>query len=177
VTLLGQGVGLGDPQRSLPTLTMLGSCDQRASLIPVSFDRFCLPLRAGLRSLPAERVFLSILFSGGAEGQGFSSGVSLCRASRRGFHWVSAGPRLFGWKKRVWPRTRSQARGAALDQPGWVPEVGELRRGRGSLLRAGEASNALSLFQASLTGVPPGTAWKISAGSFSVALTLEAWAR
>jgi len=27
VTLLGQGVGLGDPQRSLPTLTMLGFCD------------------------------------------------------------------------------------------------------------------------------------------------------
>jgi len=26
VTLLGQGVGLGDPQRSLPTSTMLGSC-------------------------------------------------------------------------------------------------------------------------------------------------------
>jgi len=26
VTLLGQGVGLGDPQRSLPTPTMLGSC-------------------------------------------------------------------------------------------------------------------------------------------------------
>ena len=27
VTLLGQGVGLGDPQRSLPTLAMLGFCD------------------------------------------------------------------------------------------------------------------------------------------------------
>jgi len=27
VTLLGQGVGLGDPQRSLPTPTMLGFCD------------------------------------------------------------------------------------------------------------------------------------------------------
>ena len=27
VTLLGQGVGLGDPQRALPTLTMLGFCD------------------------------------------------------------------------------------------------------------------------------------------------------
>jgi len=26
VTLLGQGVGLGDPQRSLPTPTMLGFC-------------------------------------------------------------------------------------------------------------------------------------------------------
>ena len=29
VTLLGQGVGLGDPQRSLPIPTMLGFCDQR----------------------------------------------------------------------------------------------------------------------------------------------------
>ena len=29
VTLLGQGVGLGDPQRSLPTPTMLGFCEQR----------------------------------------------------------------------------------------------------------------------------------------------------
>jgi len=27
VTLLGQGVGLGDPQRSLPTPTSLGFCD------------------------------------------------------------------------------------------------------------------------------------------------------
>jgi len=27
VTLLGQGVGLGDPQRSLPTLNILGFCD------------------------------------------------------------------------------------------------------------------------------------------------------
>ena len=27
VTLLQQGVGLGDPQRSLPTPAMLGSCD------------------------------------------------------------------------------------------------------------------------------------------------------
>jgi len=27
VTLLGQGVGLGDPQRSLPTLTILSFCD------------------------------------------------------------------------------------------------------------------------------------------------------
>jgi len=27
VTLLGQGVGLGDPQTSLPTPTMLGFCD------------------------------------------------------------------------------------------------------------------------------------------------------
>jgi len=27
VTLLGQGVGLGDPQRSLPTPTILGFCD------------------------------------------------------------------------------------------------------------------------------------------------------
>jgi len=27
VTLLGQGVGLGDPQRSLPTPTMLAFCD------------------------------------------------------------------------------------------------------------------------------------------------------
>jgi len=27
VTLLGQGVGLGDPQRALPTLTILGFCD------------------------------------------------------------------------------------------------------------------------------------------------------
>ena len=27
VTLLGQGVGLGDPQRSLPTPTMLGFCE------------------------------------------------------------------------------------------------------------------------------------------------------
>jgi len=27
VTLLGQGIGLGDPQRSLPTLTMLGFCE------------------------------------------------------------------------------------------------------------------------------------------------------
>ena len=27
VTLLWQGVGLGDPQRSLPTPAMLGSCD------------------------------------------------------------------------------------------------------------------------------------------------------
>jgi len=27
VTLLGQGVGLGDPQRALPALTMLGFCD------------------------------------------------------------------------------------------------------------------------------------------------------
>jgi len=26
VTLLGQGVGLGDPQRALPAPTMLGSC-------------------------------------------------------------------------------------------------------------------------------------------------------
>jgi len=28
VTLLGQGVGLGDPQRALPTLAMLGFCDR-----------------------------------------------------------------------------------------------------------------------------------------------------
>jgi len=27
VTLLGQGVGLGDPQRALPTPTMLGFCE------------------------------------------------------------------------------------------------------------------------------------------------------
>jgi len=27
VTLLGQGVGLGDPQRSLPTPAMLGFCE------------------------------------------------------------------------------------------------------------------------------------------------------
>jgi len=27
VTLLGQGAGLGDPQRALPTPAMLGSCD------------------------------------------------------------------------------------------------------------------------------------------------------
>jgi len=27
VTLLGQGVGLGDPQRALPTPAMLGLCD------------------------------------------------------------------------------------------------------------------------------------------------------
>jgi len=30
VTLLGQGVGLGDPQRSLPTPAMLGFCDSAA---------------------------------------------------------------------------------------------------------------------------------------------------
>ena len=30
VTLLGQGVGLGDPQRSLPTPTMLSFCDPAA---------------------------------------------------------------------------------------------------------------------------------------------------
>ena len=29
VTLLGQGVGLGDPQRSLPTPAMLGFCENR----------------------------------------------------------------------------------------------------------------------------------------------------
>jgi len=28
VTLLGQGVVLGDPQRALPTPTMLGFCEQ-----------------------------------------------------------------------------------------------------------------------------------------------------
>ena len=27
VTLLGQGVGLGDPQRALPTRAMMGFCD------------------------------------------------------------------------------------------------------------------------------------------------------
>jgi len=31
VTLLGQGVGLGDPQRALPTLTMLGFCETALS--------------------------------------------------------------------------------------------------------------------------------------------------
>jgi len=30
VTLLGQGVGLGDPQRALPTPAMLGFCDSAA---------------------------------------------------------------------------------------------------------------------------------------------------
>jgi len=35
VTLLGQGVGLGDPQRSLPTPAMLGSCEQ-SSLFALS---------------------------------------------------------------------------------------------------------------------------------------------
>ena len=34
VTLLGQGVGLGDPQRSLPTLTMLGFRDSVISKTP-----------------------------------------------------------------------------------------------------------------------------------------------
>jgi len=36
VTLLGQGVGLGDPQRSLPTPTMLGFCD---SVTPEHWER------------------------------------------------------------------------------------------------------------------------------------------
>jgi len=31
VTLLGQGVGLGDPQRALPTPAMLGFCDSDPS--------------------------------------------------------------------------------------------------------------------------------------------------
>ena len=34
VTLLGQGVGLGDPQRALPTPTMLGFCDSVPILVP-----------------------------------------------------------------------------------------------------------------------------------------------
>ena len=34
VTLLGQGVGLGDPQRSLPTPTILQFCDSVNSVIP-----------------------------------------------------------------------------------------------------------------------------------------------
>ena len=33
VTLLGQGVGLGDPQRALPTPAMLGFCDSVISAI------------------------------------------------------------------------------------------------------------------------------------------------
>ena len=36
VTLLGQGVGLGDPQRSLPTPTMLGFCDSGFQPFPSS---------------------------------------------------------------------------------------------------------------------------------------------
>ena len=32
VPLLGQGVGLGDPQRSLPTPAMLGFCESRRLL-------------------------------------------------------------------------------------------------------------------------------------------------
>ena len=32
VTLLGQGVGLGDPQRSLPTQNILGFCDSERRL-------------------------------------------------------------------------------------------------------------------------------------------------
>ena len=34
VTLLGQGVGLGDPQRSLPIPTILGFCDSVNSGVP-----------------------------------------------------------------------------------------------------------------------------------------------
>jgi len=34
VTLLGQGVALGDPQRSLPTPTMLGFCNDRNHKVP-----------------------------------------------------------------------------------------------------------------------------------------------
>ena len=37
VTLLGQGVGLGDPQRSLPTLTILWFCEPKRKDEPVNF--------------------------------------------------------------------------------------------------------------------------------------------
>jgi len=33
VTLLGQGVGLGDPQRALPTPGMLGFCETHVSVV------------------------------------------------------------------------------------------------------------------------------------------------
>ena len=36
VTLLGQGVGLGDPQRTLPTLTILGFCDSMEAMTSMS---------------------------------------------------------------------------------------------------------------------------------------------
>jgi len=49
VTLLGQGVGLGDPQRTLPTPTMLGFCDSlnssaKLKLLPF-FTHLLLPLK------------------------------------------------------------------------------------------------------------------------------------
>jgi len=40
VTLLGQGAGLGDPQRSLPTPAMLGFCEMVKALL--LFGVFCL---------------------------------------------------------------------------------------------------------------------------------------
>jgi len=60
VTLLGQGVGLGDPQRALPTLTMLGFCDQarlattlgccrEARGLPSATDTTCPSLSCSLR--------------------------------------------------------------------------------------------------------------------------------
>jgi len=41
VTLLGQGVGLGDPQRSLPTPAMLGFCDSVTMLHPGTGSSIC----------------------------------------------------------------------------------------------------------------------------------------
>ena len=43
VTLLGQGVGLGDPQRSLPTPTMLGFCDSVWCLLLSNIPAEALP--------------------------------------------------------------------------------------------------------------------------------------
>jgi len=47
VTLLGQGVGLGDPQRSLPTPTMLGLCGTQSTMF-----QFALQPAPGCKSIP-----------------------------------------------------------------------------------------------------------------------------
>jgi len=66
VTLLGQGVGLGDPQGSLPTPAMLGLCD---SVIPSWSERWenqnppdvsGTSAVAALPPFPVNRLFVSV---------------------------------------------------------------------------------------------------------------------
>ena len=60
VTLLGQGVGLGDPQRSLPTPAVLGFRDSVLVFLPdksVCVGALCVLLRGGTATLIAAEGF------------------------------------------------------------------------------------------------------------------------
>jgi len=61
VTLLGQGVGLGDPQRALPAPAMLGFFDSVPQF--TSLQTKALALRWGCQATPPGRVCLEPVVS------------------------------------------------------------------------------------------------------------------